>query len=122
KGHGTDRFVARQSDYRAAPRSKTAASDRAQKWRIRMMTATVGRRGTVVVPAPLRKRFGIQEGGFVIFEEQDGVVVLRPATVIPADPLGTAEGEAALVAVGPERRSALERLAAQVHVLATRGS
>jgi AbrB family looped-hinge helix DNA binding protein len=43
----------------------------------------VGRRGTVVIPAPLRKRFGIKEGSYVVAEERDDGILLRPAVVVP---------------------------------------
>jgi AbrB family looped-hinge helix DNA binding protein len=41
----------------------------------------VGKRGTVVIPAKLRRRFGIEEGGFVIAEEREDGILIRPATV-----------------------------------------
>ena len=43
----------------------------------------VGRRGAVVIPAPLRKRFGIKEGSYVVAEERDDGILLRPAVVVP---------------------------------------
>jgi AbrB family looped-hinge helix DNA binding protein len=43
----------------------------------------VGRRGTVVIPAPLRKRFGIREGSYVVAEEREDGILIRPAVVIP---------------------------------------
>ena len=43
----------------------------------------VGRRGAVVIPAPLRKRFGIREGSYVVAEERDDGILIRPAAVIP---------------------------------------
>lgn len=51
------------------------------------MTATskVGKRGTVVIPVELRRRFGIEEGSLVIAEAQDGGVLIRPAVAAPAD-------------------------------------
>jgi AbrB family looped-hinge helix DNA binding protein len=49
-----------------------------------MQSARVGKRGAIVVPAKLRKRFGIEEGGIVIAEEKDDGI-LRPAMVVPLE-------------------------------------
>jgi len=43
----------------------------------------VGKRGAVVIPARLRKRFGITEGSFVVAEERDDGILIRPAVVMP---------------------------------------
>jgi AbrB family looped-hinge helix DNA binding protein len=55
-----------------------------QKRRALMTTATtkVGKRGTVVIPAPLRRRFGIEEGSLVIAEEREDGVLIRPAMAV----------------------------------------
>jgi AbrB family looped-hinge helix DNA binding protein len=45
----------------------------------------VGRRGTVVLPAKLRRRLGIEEGSFVVAEERDNGILIRPATVLPLE-------------------------------------
>jgi AbrB family looped-hinge helix DNA binding protein len=45
----------------------------------------VGRRGTVVLPAKLRRRLGIEEGSFVVAEERDDGILIRPATVLPVE-------------------------------------
>ena len=52
-----------------------------------MATATtkVGKRGTVVIPAPLRRRFGIEEGSLVIAEEREDGVLIRPAMAVPVE-------------------------------------
>lgn len=42
----------------------------------------VGKRGTIVIPAGLRRRFGIEEGSLVIAEERDEGVLIRPAVAI----------------------------------------
>jgi AbrB family looped-hinge helix DNA binding protein len=44
--------------------------------------AKVGKRGTVVIPARLRKRFGIEEGSSVLVEEAPEGVVIRPAVTV----------------------------------------
>ena len=48
-------------------------------------TSKVGKRGTVVIPAALRRRFGIQEGSLVITEEREEGVLIRPAVVMPVE-------------------------------------
>ena len=45
-------------------------------------TAKVGKRGTVVLPAALRRRFGLEEGSILIAEEHEEGILLRPATVV----------------------------------------
>lgn len=50
---------------------------------IKAETTRVGRRGTVVIPAKLRRRFGLEEGTFVVAEEREEGVLLRPAVVVP---------------------------------------
>jgi AbrB family looped-hinge helix DNA binding protein len=48
-------------------------------------TSRVGKRGTVVIPANLRRRFGITEGSLVIAEEQEEGVLIRPAIALPLE-------------------------------------
>lgn len=50
-----------------------------------MEAVKVGKRGTIVVPARLRKRFGIEEGTLVTTEECDDGVLIRPAVVVPVE-------------------------------------
>ena len=50
-----------------------------------MQSARVGKRGAIVVPAKLRKRFGIEEGSIVIAEETDAGILIRPAIVVPVE-------------------------------------
>ena len=50
-----------------------------------METSKVGKRGTVVVPARLRRKFGIEEGRFVIAEERPDGVLIRPALALPVE-------------------------------------
>jgi AbrB family looped-hinge helix DNA binding protein len=45
----------------------------------------VGKRGTVVIPAALRRRYGIEEGSFVVAEPREGGVLIRPALVLPVE-------------------------------------
>jgi len=45
----------------------------------------VGKRGTVVIPARLRKRFGLTEGSFVVAEEREEGILIRPAVLMPVE-------------------------------------
>src|SRR5260370_32766905 len=45
----------------------------------------IGRRGTVVIPAKLRRRFGLEEGSFAVAEERAEGVLIRPAVVMPVE-------------------------------------
>ncbi len=45
----------------------------------------VGKRGAVILPAVLRKRFGIEEGSFIVAEERDGGILIRPAAIVPLE-------------------------------------
>ena len=48
-----------------------------------MATTTIkmGKRGTIVLPAKLRKQFGLQDGSLLVTEAKDGEIRLRPAFV-----------------------------------------
>jgi AbrB family looped-hinge helix DNA binding protein len=48
-------------------------------------TSKVGKRGAVVIPVRLRKRFGIEEGTLVIAEERSDGILIRPAVAIPVE-------------------------------------
>lgn len=48
-------------------------------------TSKVGKRGAVVIPARLRKRFGIEEGTLVIAEERGDGILIRPAVALPVE-------------------------------------
>ena len=50
-----------------------------------MESAKVGKRGAIIVPARLRKRFGIEEGSLVTAEEKDDGILIRPAVLIPVE-------------------------------------
>jgi AbrB family looped-hinge helix DNA binding protein len=47
------------------------------------LSGVVGERGTIVLPAALRRRHGLEAGSAFILEEREGVVVIVPADVIP---------------------------------------
>ncbi len=67
-------------------------------------TSKVGKRGAVVIPASLRRRFGITEGSLVIAEERAEGVLIRPAAAFPLE-MYTPErpqGELAILAKLPD--------------------
>jgi AbrB family looped-hinge helix DNA binding protein len=45
--------------------------------------APFGKRGTVVLPAALRRQFGIEEGTLVIAEARADGILIRPAVALP---------------------------------------
>ena len=47
-----------------------------------MESSKIGKRGTFVIPASLRRRFGLVEGSQVIAEETPEGILLRPAVTI----------------------------------------
>lgn len=49
----------------------------------------VGKRGTFVIPAPLRRRFGLVEGSEVIAEETPDGILIRPAVTIALEMYST---------------------------------
>jgi AbrB family looped-hinge helix DNA binding protein len=54
------------------------------------MTETIkmGKRGTIVIPAPIRRRLGLEEGAIVLAEELEDGVMIRPASVLPTEVYG----------------------------------
>jgi AbrB family looped-hinge helix DNA binding protein len=45
----------------------------------------IGKRGTIVIPAGMRKRYGFDEGTMVVAEESEYGVLLRPAAVLTVE-------------------------------------
>lgn len=45
----------------------------------------VGKRGTVVIPARLRRRFNMEEGTLLMAEETPEGILMRPAAVLPME-------------------------------------
>ena len=48
-------------------------------------TLIVSNRGQLTLPAGLRKRFGIKDGGTIILEERENELVLKPAMVLEVE-------------------------------------
>jgi AbrB family looped-hinge helix DNA binding protein len=44
-----------------------------------------GKRGAVVIPAPLRRRYGIEEGSLVVAEARPDGILIRPAVAVPIE-------------------------------------
>jgi AbrB family looped-hinge helix DNA binding protein len=53
--------------------------------RLMIESAKVGKRGAIVIPAKLRKRFGIEEGALVTTEEREDGILIRPAVIVPVE-------------------------------------
>ena len=51
-------------------------------------TGRIGKRGTFVIPARLRRIFGIQEESEVIAEETPEGILIRPAITVPLEIYG----------------------------------
>jgi len=51
----------------------------------RAETSRVGKRGAIVVPARMRRKFGIEEGSLVIAEERADGILIRPAVAVPVE-------------------------------------
>lgn len=45
----------------------------------------IGKRGTLVIPARLRRVFGLEEGSEVIAEETEEGILIRPAITLPLE-------------------------------------
>ncbi len=48
-------------------------------------TTKVGKRGTVVIPSSLRRKYGLEEGSLVIVEGRAEGVLLRPMVTFPLE-------------------------------------
>ena len=48
-------------------------------------TARIGKRGVLVIPAALRRRFGLEEGTLVIAEDRGDGILIRPARAVPVE-------------------------------------
>jgi len=48
-------------------------------------TAHLGQRGTLVIPAALRRQLGIDEGSLLLLEVEGAKLIIRPAKAIPIE-------------------------------------
>ena len=51
-------------------------------------SSRIGKRGTLVIPAKLRRIFGFEEGAEVIAEQTPEGILLRPAVTVPIELYG----------------------------------
>jgi len=57
-----------------------------ERWKMMIRETTkVGKRGTIVISAALRRQYGFEEGSQVAVEPVDGGILLRPAVTIPVE-------------------------------------
>lgn len=52
---------------------------------MQMATTKIGKRGAVVIPAGLRRKYGFEEGSLVVAEAREEGVLLRPAVTLPLE-------------------------------------
>jgi len=50
------------------------------------ITTNLGSRGTLVIPASVRYKYGIEQGSLLIVEERPEGILLRPAKAVPVEP------------------------------------
>jgi AbrB family looped-hinge helix DNA binding protein len=48
-------------------------------------TAKVGKRGTIVIPAALRQKYGLEEGSQIVVEPVAEGLLLRPVVTLPIE-------------------------------------
>ena len=51
----------------------------------RLETTKVGKRGTIVIPADLRRKYGLEEGSLIIVEARPEGVLLCPVVTLPIE-------------------------------------
>lgn len=78
-----------------------------------METSKVGKRGAVVIPAALRRQFGIEEGALVVAEATEEGVLIRPAVAVPVEMYSTAR-KASLLLENATDAADYERAAEEV--------
>jgi AbrB family looped-hinge helix DNA binding protein len=49
------------------------------------LTAQIGKRGTLVIPAALRHKYGMEEGSQVMVEAHNEGLLLRPVVTLPVE-------------------------------------
>jgi AbrB family looped-hinge helix DNA binding protein len=52
---------------------------------MKIEVVTVGKRGTIVIPSSLRKRFGVHEGDLLITEDHGDGILITPAIALPLE-------------------------------------
>jgi len=72
------------SEYQTFLTAAKAQAAKAQEMTV-SESGRLGRRGTFVIPAKLRRRFGLDEGSEVIAEETPEGILIRPALTVPIE-------------------------------------
>ncbi|MBW7916313.1 MAG: AbrB/MazE/SpoVT family DNA-binding domain-containing protein [Trueperaceae bacterium] len=49
------------------------------------VSGKLGKRGTLVIPAELRRRYGLREGSMFIAEATDQGILIKPAVAVPVE-------------------------------------
>jgi AbrB family looped-hinge helix DNA binding protein len=75
-----------------------------------MATTTIkmGKRGTIVLPAKLRKQFGLADGSLLVTEAKDGEIRLRPALMYEP-PVWSAEEKAYYILINSMTKEEWDR-------------
>jgi len=75
-----------------------------------MTTTTIkmGKRGTIVLPAKLRKQFGLADGSLLVTEAKDGEIRLRPA-LLYEPPVWSAEEKAYYILINSMTKEEWDR-------------
>jgi AbrB family looped-hinge helix DNA binding protein len=81
-----------------------------------LSSARIGKRGTIVVPVELRRRFGLEEGSYVTAEPRDEGILLRPAMLVPIEKY-TAERKAEFLLNNATNRADYNRARREVKKL-----
>jgi AbrB family looped-hinge helix DNA binding protein len=76
----------------------------------------VGKRGTIVLPAKMRKRYGFEEGTMIVAEEGEYGVLLRPAALLPVE-IYSPERKAELLLANAVNRKDLKKSEEEVRKL-----
>ena len=50
-----------------------------------MQSINMGKRGTVVIPSKMRKRYKLDEGSTMLIEEREDGILMRPAVTTPVE-------------------------------------
>ena len=50
-----------------------------------MQTVVIGKRGVIVIPAKMRKRYKLDEGSPMLMEEREDGIFMRPAVTTPVE-------------------------------------
>jgi len=78
---------------------------------MKIETSVVTTKGQLVIPARLRRRFGIKKGTMVTFTEDDGRIIVQPVTREFIHELrGSLKGEPSALAALLEERKRERRL------------